>query len=410
MVVARSPGPEATVRTVLRAYRADAAFDGSAPVPGGAVVLVDDGTIVGVEPAGAHLPDACELVYEPGTTLLPGLIDTHVHLCADGGPQALAQLGDLTDDELDAIVSGSLDLQLTAGVTTVRDLGDARWAVVDRHRHRGRRAGPTVLAAGPPITIPGGHCWNMGGQAQGREGLRQAVAARVEHGVDVVKVMASGGVMTPGTDVFAPAFELDDLRFLVETAHASGLAVTAHAHALAAVEIAVEAGVDGLEHCSCLSPTGPLKPPALLEAIAGAGIAVCPTLGHVPGMEPPPQLLAVMERMGVTIAGLIRHGGELVQAGLRIVSGSDAGIGPAKPHGILPQSLIDLVEGGADPVTALASATSVAADACGVGSRTGRLRAGLDADLLIVAGNPATRIADLLDVRLVVSKGNERRP
>ncbi len=116
-------------------------------MPGGALVLVEDGAIVAVEPGAAPAPAGCPVTDLAGATLMPGLIDTHVHLCGDSGPRALDQLPDLDDDELDAVVTASLAVQLAAGVTAVRDLGDARWAVADRHR--GRDAGPTVVAAGP---------------------------------------------------------------------------------------------------------------------------------------------------------------------------------------------------------------------------------------------------------------------
>ena len=145
------------------------------------------------------MPDGWELHEEPGTTLLPGLIETHTHLCADNSPRALDQLGELDDDAVDAIVRESLRLELAAGVTTVRDLGDARWAVVDRRPDHG----PRVLAAGPPITSVQGHCWNMGGEAGGADALRAAVRERAERGADVVKIMLSGGVMTVTTDYLA---------------------------------------------------------------------------------------------------------------------------------------------------------------------------------------------------------------
>src|SRR3954469_3021919 len=123
----------------MQAYRADAVFDGERMIPGASVVLVADGYIAGVE---STVPDGCAVVDLPGATLLPGLIDAHVHLCGDSGPRALDQLPELNDGELDAIIAGSLAAQLAAGVTAVRDLGDPRWAVTDRPRSH--PAGPTV--------------------------------------------------------------------------------------------------------------------------------------------------------------------------------------------------------------------------------------------------------------------------
>lgn len=379
----------------MLAYRADRAFDGDRMLDGGALVLVDEveGSILGVEPATAAAPDGVPVAYTAGTTLLPGLIDTHVHLVADDSPGALDQLPGLGEADLDAIVGRALDAQLRAGVTTVRDLGDVGFLVADRHR--AHPAGPHVLASGPPVTVPGGHCWNMGGAVDGRDGLREAITQRVEHGVDVVKVMASGGLLTPATDVSACQFGLDELRFLVEQAHGAGLAITAHAHAVASVEQCIDAGVDGLEHCSCMTGTGMYADPALLERLASSGIAVCPTLGRAPGTEPPPPLQSVMDGLGVTFEGITAHAGAMHAAGVRLVAGADSGVAPGKPHGVLPWAVVEHVEAGARPVEALAAATGLAADSLGVGDRVGRLRAGLSADLVLVEGDPT---ADALAV------------
>jgi imidazolonepropionase-like amidohydrolase len=392
-----------TLPAARRVYRAETAFDGDRPRPRGALVLVEAGRIVGVEDADLPVPAGWDVTSRPGTTLLPGLIDAHVHLCGDGGPRALEQLPDLTDAELDEIVLRSLRTQLVAGVTAVRDLGDARWAVLERHRSH--PDGPTVVASGPPVTTPGGHCWFMAGEAQGERALRDAVRERAERGADVVKVMTSGGLMTATTDATTCQYSLDDLRVLVEAAHGAGLPVTAHAHALAAVEQCLDAGVDGIEHGSCLTASGFVTPPQLAERLAASGVPVCPTLGRSPGVEPPPQVRAAMERTGTTWEGRLEQAGDLYQAGVQLVSGADSGISPNKPHGILPSAVLDLVEIGATPAEALASATGAAADVCGLAPRTGRLRAGLDADLLLVDGDATTDIQALTRVRAVVSRG-----
>lgn len=389
----------------MLAYRADRAFDGDRMIDGGALVLIDevDGTIVGVEPAAAPAPEGVPITYLAGTTLLPGLVDAHVHLVADDSPGALDQLPELGESDLDAIVGRALDAQIRAGVTTVRDLGDVGFLVADRHR--GHPAGPHVLASGPPVTVPGGHCWNMGGVAEGRDGLQSAVAQRVEHGVDVVKVMASGGLLTPTTDVSACQFDLDDLRHLVEQAHAAGLPVTAHAHAVAAVEQCLDSGVDGIEHCSCMTGAGLHASAALLERLAASGVAVCPTLGRAPGTEPPPALRAAMERVGATFEGITAHAAAMHAAGVRLVAGADAGIAPGKPHGVLPWAIVEHVEAGALPTEALAAATGLAADALGVADRVGRLRPGMSADLVLVEGDPTSDVVAVTRPVAVVCRG-----
>ncbi len=392
----------------LRGYRADVAFDGERMVPGGALVLVDGATIVGVEAGRAAAPADCQVTYLPGATLLPGLIDAHVHLCGDSGPRALDQLPELDRDALDTVIDSALAAQLVVGVTAVRDLGDVGWAAVER---RDTEPGqPWVVASGPPLTSVGGHCSNMGGGVAGRDALIRAVRERAERGVDVVKIMTSGGLMTPGTDVLACNFTLDELRVVVDETHRLGLPITAHAHALPAVQQSVEAGVDGIEHCTCFTGQGLHTPPELVERIAAADITVCPTLGRDPSMTaPPPHLQALLDRLGLRWEDRLPQVRHLYDGGVRLISGADSGINPGKPHGVLPHAIINLVEVGATPVEALASATGRAADACGLADRTGRLQAGLAADLVFLDGDATSDITAVRSLRGVIARGREIR-
>ena len=166
-------------------------------------------------------------------------------------------------------------------MTTVRDLGDRRFAVLAwrSSAHSGGGVYPAVVTTGPPITSVGGHCANMGGEAAGEDQLRGAVQERAKRGADVVKVMTSGGFATAGTQVMLCQFTLEELRVVVGEAHAAGLPVTAHAHGLPAVHMAMAAGVDGIEHCSFLTDKGLSQSDEDLARLAEAGIAVCPTLG-----------------------------------------------------------------------------------------------------------------------------------
>ena len=398
----------ATPGVDIHGYRASRAFDGEHVLPDGALVLVEGDAILAVESRTTPAPADCPVTDLPGATLLPGLIDAHVHLCGDSGPRALDQLPELSDEELDAIIAESLASQLAVGVTAVRDLGDARWAVTDRHRTH--PAGPTVVASGPPVTSPGGHCAGMGGEVAGVEGMRHAVRERVAHGVDVIKIMTSGGGMTAGTDVTLCQFSLEEVQALVDEAHHAGLPVTAHAHAVTAVELSLAAGVDGIEHCSCITKDGIEMSPRLAAAIAAAGIPICPTVGKKLDAVPPPQILAMMARLGVTYEARLAQVGDMHRAGVALIAGADSGINPAKPHGLLPESITDMVTAGLSPGEALAAATSLAAAACGLGGRTGRLAAGLDADLVAVGGDPLTDIRAVRDVRLVVSRGRQAMP
>jgi imidazolonepropionase-like amidohydrolase len=221
----------------MHAIRAAHAFDGTRFLPGGATVLVDDDRIVGVETGRVDLPAGVEIREHAGT-MLPGLFDCHTHLVADSTFGGLERAGTLTEEAVDVVITESLRAHAAAGVTTVRQ----------------RPGLPRVVASGPPVTTQGGHCHFLGGAVAGD--LRAAVADHVERGVDVVKVMASGGFATPETDQLGAQFTEAELTALVEEAHRAGLPVVAHAHSLVGMQNALAAGVDGIEHFTGLSPQG----------------------------------------------------------------------------------------------------------------------------------------------------------
>ncbi|MGW5578845.1 amidohydrolase family protein [Micromonospora chokoriensis] len=388
------------------AVRAGRMFDGERLVDGGVLVLLDVGRIVDVRRGRAEAPEGWPVREAPDGTLLPGLVDAHVHVCADAGPDALGRLADRAETDLDAVVEASLRAHLRAGITTVRDLGDRRDAVL-RWRGRGVRDDlPTVVAAGAPVTSIGGHCWALGGEASGVDGVREAVRLRAAAGADLVKIMASGGVFTPGTDTTRPQFTDQELAAAVNQAHDLGLPVTAHAHALSAVEQALRVGVDGIEHCTSVTAAGARVPEELAERLAASGIAVCATLGTDPAVVTPPEVVEMAARAGLSEAALRAGTATLHRAGVRLVAGSDAGLGPAKPHGILRETLVEYVACGIPATAALTAATSVGAEVCGLGGRKGRVRPGFEADLLIVDGDP-TRDITVLRRPLAVYRAGE---
>jgi imidazolonepropionase-like amidohydrolase len=212
-------------------------------------------------------------------------------------------------------------------------------------------------------------------------------------------------------------YDLADVRVVVEEAHRRGLPVTAHAHSAPSVEVCLDAGVDQIEHCTCLTATGIHTPAAVVDGLARRRVQVCPTFGRLPGLPPSPQALEVMRRTGMTLEARFAQVRRLHAAGVPLTAGSDAGIHPAKPHGVLAHSVVELARSGLAIDAAVAAATSGAAEVCGLAGVTGRLRPGMRADLLVVAGDleqdvhALTRVEDVvLRGRHVVSGGGRRAP
>ena len=265
----------------MRAFRVGEAFDGSTFL-GPTTVLVDGESIVGVERGHPDLPDGVEVATYDGT-LLPGLFDCHVHLVSTSDVGSLEAAGSASDEVRDARSrprwSRRRPAESPRSRTSATGLPDPR--------ARAEPGLPRVLAAGPPLTIPDGHCHYLGGAASGRRGRTPGGREHVERGVDVIKVMASGGMVTPGTNVYAPQFSGAELAACVSAGHAAGLRVLAHAHALSGVQHAVSAGVDGIEHFTCLTEAGVVTPAELLVDVVSAGITVDLTLGIDPSQSPP---------------------------------------------------------------------------------------------------------------------------
>ena len=293
----------------MLAIRAASAYDGATFVDDGVTVLVDDGLIVGVEGPHHEPPAGCPLATYDGT-LLPGLVDTHVHLVADGTVDGLERAPTLSDDELDAVIATALAHHAAAGVTTVRDLGDCGYRTLP-FRDREAPGVPRVVCAGPPVTVPDGHCHYLGGAAEGEAGVEAAVRERVERGVDIVKVMASGGMLTLGSDVLGVQFTPDELALAVRLTHAAGAAAGRPRPLPGRGSHALAAGVDGIEHFSCITERGVHTPDDLLEQHVVRGTVVGPTLGTdydqpLPPELMPPQIQALVARLGFGPEEMIR--------------------------------------------------------------------------------------------------------
>jgi len=281
---------------------------------------------------------------------------------------------------------------LRAGITTIRDLGDRNFVTL---AVRNDPALPTILASGPPLTADGGHCWFLGGCCTGADELHEAVRERKRRGCDVVKIMVTGGALTPTFPMWKSQFDPDDVAAVVATAHALGLPVAAHCHGVEGTFMAVDAGVDTIEHCTFFTDGGSSVPDdVLMDRIVEAGIPVSATLGSDPAHAPPPVVAANM----MTILDAL---GTLRKKGATIVVGTDAGVGPAKQHDVLPLAVDHLRLVGFENVEMLTALTSLAATVIGVGERKGRLAAGYDADVIAVGGDPTEDPSVLRDVRAV---------
>jgi imidazolonepropionase-like amidohydrolase len=375
-------------------------FDGTSgslrPSP---LIVVDGSTITAVE-SGTAPPDDCEVHDLAGATLLPGLVDTHVHLAFDASDEPVAHLAERDDDAVVDSMVEAARTALHAGITTLRDLGDRDYLSLQL---RGRADLPTILCAGPPITTIGGHCHYLGGEvADGVDSVRAAVREHVERGVDIIKIMASGGNLTPGTHQELAQFTADEMWAIVDEAHRLGLPVTAHAHATAGIANAVAAGVDGLEHVSFWTADGVETPIELMQLIVDRRIVVGATVGLDPVMlatsTPPPELVA-------RIPGIIANLSRMVAMGATMVAGTDAGIAPPKPHDVLRHALPMMWGAGMAPIDSLRAITAGAAAACRLETRKGRIAPGFDADILAVDGDPLVDPTALLRVRAVYARG-----
>ena len=382
------------------AIRAERVFDGNRFHNGPVIVAIEDGRISGVDFHGGVAPEDMALIDLGESTLLPGLVDAHSHLCwdPDGEPEDLA--GD-SHEVLLGRARRHAEAALSSGITTIRDLGDRDFATLSLREEyrRGTTMGPELMVAGPPLTPSGGHCWFLGGEADGAEALVDAVNARAARGVDWIKVMATGGFTTTGTDPWQAQYNDDELAAAVGAAHRAGLPVTAHAHATAGIAAALAAGVDGIEHCTFLSEGGVAASPEIIEAIVAKGVWCGITIGRVVP-EMPEDIAALVEE-------LRRSMRLLIDSGAHVAFSTDAGVDAAKPHDALPLELADLSRHGFTATEVLTGATAAAAASCGVGHRKGRIAPGYDADLLAVAAGLDEDLAALSDVKAVWRAGTQ---
>lgn len=393
---------------------------GAAPVDRGAV-LVRNGRIAEVfrgevmAASAVALPPDTETVHLDGCTLLPGLIDAHVHLCLPGDGMPFPQAVVEPRGVVQAIALRNIGVALRAGITTVRDCGGFPDVLFSLRRaiELGYARGPRLVLAGWPLTITGGHCHYFGGEADGPDGVRAKVRETIKSGADYIKAMGCGGG-TPGTQAWRPSYNRAEVSALVEEAHRFGLKATLHSLCADAITYAVDARADEIQHAWFM--VGPDEPqrfdPSVADSIASTRIPVCPTLSVGRHLReamaareaPSPDDLAALERWKRIEDELLTIAAALRQRGVRFVAGSDAGW-RFSPFNALLTDLELMLAAGCSPMECIHAATGTAARALGVEGETGTIQPGLAADLIAVGGQPDQDIRALRQIRLVMSNG-----
>jgi imidazolonepropionase-like amidohydrolase len=393
-----SPTPDPVV---LRAPRL---LDGTGARPvADAAVLVEGGRVAYAGPA-AELPAAAgvEAREFPGCTLLPGLVDVHVHLVASAGPDLAADIPRSEAERTLAAVRNARR-QLDHGVTLVRDLGapGAEVVAVASAIEAGTVEGPRVLAAGPAVTMTGGHIAYLGRIADGPDAMRAAVRGNLAMGARCIKVVATGGVLTMGIDPREPAYTQPELDALVDEAHRLGLTVAAHAIGEGGVAAALRAGVDSVEH-------GMFLDDAAIELFLATGARYTPTFCAPHGILAGPSVPDwIKDRARPAAEAQGDSFRAAVKAGVPVVAGTDAGT-PDNPHGGVAREVAFMVEAGLDALLAVRAATAEAADLLGDPDR-GVLRPGAHADVLVADGDVAADVTALHRPAAVFQDGRQVR-
>lgn len=386
--------------------------DAAKPALGPSTVIVENGRIVRIE-SGATAPAGAIVVDKRAMTVLPGLIDAHVHLTGDPGTPFWREAVD--PDELAAIV-GVKNAKLTAeaGFTTVRDLGapgSSSFALRDAIK-AGVVPGPRIVASGGALSIIGGHgdvsgfrpavnaALDPGGTCTGADECAAKVRDWAKLGSDVIKITSTGGVLSQQGRGLEGHFDPAEIRSIASTAHRLGLKVAAHAHGARGIEDASKAGVDSIEH-------GTFADAAAVKAMKDNGTWMVPTLLALAG---------VRDRLGKNIytpvvevkarQAISQWGKGLAaahRAGVRIAFGTDAGVFEHGRNAEEAEYMVTL--GGMTPREVLVSATSGAAVLLGIASETGTIEPGKSADLIAVDGDPLTDAKVLTKVRYVMAMG-----
>jgi len=386
-----------------QAFLTSRIFDGTAGNYRSDIAILTEGQqIVALVPR-SEVPSEYQTLDMGTLTLLPGLIDCHVHLVWNGShdPKVIMLRESAEKTAVRALLHAFEELM--HGVTTVRDVGGpykATLAVRDAIRE-GLFIGPRILAAGLAIEMTGGHARDLGLEVDGPHEARKGVRTMLRAGVDLIKLMATGGVYTEGEEPGSPQLTVEEMSAAVEEAHKAGRKVAAHAEGLQGILNAIDAGVDTIEHGNFLDEE------AAKRMVAGGQILV-PTLSPFYRMTQLGTAGGIPEyaaRKAKQVVSGSFHAIELAKKyGIPIATGTDDG-SPRLPHGVLVYELELLVHAGLSPLEALNSATVVAAKACGLSDQVGTLEPGKSADFVGVSGDPLHDISALRNIDTVVIQG-----
>jgi imidazolonepropionase-like amidohydrolase len=373
-----------------------------------ATVIISDGRIEAVL-AGSTGPwtgsDNTETIDLEGRTLLPGLINAHVHILMDAGPDPISSLQ--RTGPVAAVLQGAKtgERMLNGGITTARDLGGYEYAELALRAAfaRGDFPGPRLLCAGKLITMTGGHGWPLGFETDSPDEVRKAARMNLKAGVDCLKLMATGGVLTPGVEPGAHQLAEAELRAGIEEAHKAGKLTATHAQGTEGVKSAIKAGIDTIEHGIFLDA----------EAIQ---MMVERNLVFVPTLAAPFQIVEAGEERGVP-AFAVEKSKRIMDAhrksfewafaaGVTIAAGNDGGT-PFNPSEDLVTELRLMVDYGLNPLAALTAATLGSAKALGLSEETGTIQQGKWADCLILDkdADPLQDMAALSKVWMVIKQG-----
>ena len=376
-------------------------IDGNGQAIERATVIVREGRIHAAGPSRTvSIPRGAVRIDGRGHTVLPGLIDCHVHLCLGAEPDVVRAIEQETPTET-LLKSSQLARQtLEAGVTTVRDVGSRDHSIfaLKQAIDKGLTVGPRIVGAGLALCMIGGHARFIGQEVEGVEQVREVVRAQIAAGADVIKVIASGGVLTPGTSPDQAQMTLEELRAAVDEAARAGRKVAAHAHGSSGMKNAIRAGVHSIEHATLMDE----------EA---AGLMTQHSVYMVPTLSALATTAACRRGCGIPDSArdkdkamTKRHEASFKQAhrrGLLIAMGTDAGT-PFNYHGENAQELERMVAFGMSPMEAILASTSSAARLIGIQDKIGTIERGKTADLLLVNGNPLRRIELLRDRSRIV--------